>query len=293
MKGIIMEISEKYAIVLTRQGQYLRVKNKPQYQLGMEIEISKTAEKPWVKYIPAAAMFVFCIGLLSFLIYASTTPYSYVNLDINPSLEIAVNRFDYIIDIKAMNEDGKMLIKGKSLIGQPFRQGVGLLLQQLEEEKYLEAEGQKTLLFTIVSEDSKKIREFDAAISDAVSVRLQARENLEAYIIHTNQETRRNAARENVSSGRYLLLQELEERVGEDVDPETLRDTSVNQLVRMVREKSPELVGDERQRSALLNPVPARENQRQEEREKRQREDSGRENIDRNENRMERRTEND
>ena len=44
------------------------------------------------------------------------TPVAYVSMDINPSVELAVNAFDTVIAVEAYNEDGKNILEGTNLV---------------------------------------------------------------------------------------------------------------------------------------------------------------------------------
>ncbi len=60
-----------------------------------------------LRIIPATAA---CLALALFA--AATlylTPTTRVNIDINPSLELGINRFDKVVSVEALNDDGKKL----------------------------------------------------------------------------------------------------------------------------------------------------------------------------------------
>lgn len=44
------------------------------------------------------------------------TPVAYVSMDINPSVELAVNAFDTAIVVEVYNEDGKNVLEGTNLV---------------------------------------------------------------------------------------------------------------------------------------------------------------------------------
>ena len=237
MKAIVMEIGPEHTIALTPQGEYIRLKTLSHYKVGCEVEYtSAPAIKHWARYAFAAAVLIFCIGIGGF-IHAYTTPYSYVNLDINPSVEIAVNRFDHIINVKGMNADGDALLFNQSVIYKPLRNGVDILLEKLDQGGYLPADSQSTLVFTIASEDQRKIDHLDEAIGEAINQKLSAQSKVEAYVIHTDMKTHSNAGKYNLSSGRFLLIQELQKTTNQNLNPTVMKDTPIAQIVKMIRER--------------------------------------------------------
>ncbi len=112
MKAVVVEIKNNYAAVLSDNGCISKVKNK-NYVIGQVIYIrsEKSFSKKMVTIAAsAAALFVLGTGT-----WAYAAPYSYVSLDVNPSIEFTVNRFDRVIRVKAVNDDGEELLKNINL----------------------------------------------------------------------------------------------------------------------------------------------------------------------------------
>lgn len=56
------------------------------------------------------------------------TPTSVISIDINPSLELSVNRFNRVIDAEGYNEDGIRLVESLNLVHQTYQQAVDRVL---------------------------------------------------------------------------------------------------------------------------------------------------------------------
>lgn len=268
-----MEVRPKHTIAMTRQGTYIRIKTLPHYKVGNEINIpAASSAKNRVRYLAAAAAFVFCVGLFGF-IYAYATPYSYVNLDTNPSIEITVNRFDYIIHTRGINTDGDTLLSKHSVLNKPLKSGIHILLDSLSEADYITAENPDTLVFTIVSDSQKERTRFDKTVSAALDEKAYDLSQVAVYIIHADRQAHSDAEQYNLSSGRYLLIRELQKKAGEELNPTALRDVPIAQIVKMVRENASEETGGDRAigREDFLRPVTPRR-QRQQRQDNRERE---------------------
>lgn len=109
MKVVIVEIKNGFAAVLSDDGIITKVKNK-NYEIGQVITMKQQkvhiTKKLAITAASAAALFL----ASSIGVWAYTSPYSYVSLDVNPSIEYTVNRFDLVIDVKAVNDDGEELL---------------------------------------------------------------------------------------------------------------------------------------------------------------------------------------
>lgn len=71
--------------------------------------------------------------------WAYTTPYSYVSLDVNPSIEYTLNRFERVIDVKAVNDDGQVIINEIDIDGlnhQSIEKAILKTVDQISQDGY-------------------------------------------------------------------------------------------------------------------------------------------------------------
>ena len=107
MRAVIVEIRDKYVAALSNDGRIYKIKNDT-YTIGQEIEIKKHLVNN--RFIKIAATVAASIMLFVTPAWAYLTPYSYVSLDVNPSLEYTVNIFDRVLSVKAVNDDGEKIL---------------------------------------------------------------------------------------------------------------------------------------------------------------------------------------
>lgn len=74
----------------------------------------------------AAAACLFFVLFSGYRLYF--TPTSVISIDINPSLELSVNRFNRVIDAEGYNEDGIQLVQSLNLIHQTYEQAMDSVL---------------------------------------------------------------------------------------------------------------------------------------------------------------------
>ena len=107
-----MEVKKKKAIVLTPDGQFLE----HQYygeppEIGEEIELRLQSKWDYWGFVRIAALFV--IIVIPFLaLQPLFTPdiFAYVTVDINPSIELAIDKNEKVISVTPLNDEGKELI---------------------------------------------------------------------------------------------------------------------------------------------------------------------------------------
>ncbi len=76
-------------------------------------------------------------------------PVSYVSIDVNPSVELALNRLDRVVGITAFNADGAALVDGLSLKGKKYTDAVNLIVDGTVMRAYLSDDAE--LVFTVAA----------------------------------------------------------------------------------------------------------------------------------------------
>ena len=77
------------------------------------------------RLIPALACLMIALGGMGGLYF---TPTSVISIDVNPSLELSVNRFDRVVGVEGLNEDGRALAGELSLTHRTYADAVERVL---------------------------------------------------------------------------------------------------------------------------------------------------------------------
>lgn len=91
------------------------------------------------------------------------TPVAAISLDINPSLELSINRFDRVVSVTCYNQDAQALIDGLNLNYQPYDQAVTTLMESEAMSDYRDGTGE--LSVTVVCSDPEKTQELESAVT--------------------------------------------------------------------------------------------------------------------------------
>ena len=171
MKAVIVEIKGKHAAVLTENGVVTKIRNKD-YLIGQEIIINKNNHKLIrMTAAAAAAIMIFVTPAWAYL-----TPYSYVSIDVNPSFEFFINRFDRVLTVKAFNDDGREFYKNINIDGlknKEIQSAVTSVLNELKTLGYI-VEGEESGLIIAASSRSEEKKDILSeklriAVNEAVS----------------------------------------------------------------------------------------------------------------------------
>lgn len=113
--------------------------------------------KPYtaLRYVMAVICVFLLAGTGGYAVYSR--PVSYISIDVNPSIELAVNRFDRVVSAIGYNEDGQDILEHVSLKNISYQQAIERLLQDAYYSRYLNQDSQ--LVVTVVSEHSDAMLE--------------------------------------------------------------------------------------------------------------------------------------
>lgn len=99
----------------------------------------------------AAAFCMICVLALGIEGYVwIQTPVSYISIDVNPSIELALNRFNRVVSAKAYNEEAEGILNGLSLKWKDYTEAMEEIVDGKEMNDYLTDEAE--LIFTVVTD---------------------------------------------------------------------------------------------------------------------------------------------
>lgn len=154
---------------------------------------------PVLKLALAASCMLLLLAAGGYSLYA--TPVSYISIDVNPSVELEVNRFGRVVSAEGYNEDGKNVLEQLPLKNLPYLQAIEQLLENERYGGFLSADS--LVFFTVISE-----------APDGIIAQLGASEAWKAYeaLTYTSDEDCREAAHQHeMSFGKYRAYLELAE----------------------------------------------------------------------------------
>lgn len=159
-----------------------------------------------------AAASVLCLAFfLTACLWLFFTPAAYISVDINPSMELGVNRFSRIISVESYNEDGAALAKTLDLRFLNYMDALNLVLENDTIADLLSEDGELSLTVAGNSESqsSRMLQEMEASLSDYSNVHCHSGSMEEMHEAHDC----------GMSFGKYqayLILKELNPSVTEE-----------------------------------------------------------------------------
>ena len=144
MEYLVMECGLGYAVVMDQDGRILKVPNLG-YTVGQSLkDVVLLPERP-VRQQVLHKRIARCLCLLLLGSWVWQSPIGTVRMQINPDVQMSVNRFDRVVALEGLNEDGTSLIDGYRAYGKGMKTVSDELADRATELGYLSDGGQITL----------------------------------------------------------------------------------------------------------------------------------------------------
>ncbi len=129
-------------------------------------------------------------------------PTAYVGIDVNPSIELGLNRFGVVVAADGLNDDGRALLDAVPLLDRSYDEALSQLVKSDAFAPY--AREDAFVEISVTSSDSRQAEELRAQ-SDAHLASLPCRGSCHAV----DEETREAAVSAGMGAGRYRAALEL------------------------------------------------------------------------------------
>ena len=203
-------------------GRALRLEGSPACKRdGASRRLRMLRLRPVAALAACLVLAVACLG--AWRIYEQPT--AYVGVDVNPSLELAVNRFGIVVEAKGLNEDGSSLLEAVPLSHRSYQDALGALAASDAFSSYV---GEDSFVEISVTADDER---------QAQSLRSQSDQTLSSLpcggaCAIVDEQTRAAASAAGVGVGRYRAACELME-----LDPDATLEECAQLSMRELRDR--------------------------------------------------------
>ncbi|WP_240610811.1 anti-sigma factor domain-containing protein [Ammonifex thiophilus] len=202
-RGLVLSEKKGRAIVLTPEGEFLEVASD-----GRGVGEETVFHRPgWKRRLYAAlALAAAFLLVASFFLYSwcSPAPAAYISLDLNPSLELGVNREGKVVALHPYDEEGRKLLAGAGIKGLPLKQVLGILFERACSFGFLRSgSGGVVLVAVVQTEPVLALQEVASWVEEELT-----RDQVEAKVVVLDLPLAfgKEARRADLSPGRYALL---------------------------------------------------------------------------------------
>lgn len=180
-------------------------------QKGNVIKMNNSKKNNWYKPLVAAAAFVVIVGIggVGYNQWQNqNTVRSIVTLDVNPSIEINVNKNERVLSVIPQNEDGKTIVGDMDFKNTDLDVVVNALVGSMLQHGYL-SEIQNAILVSVENDDVNKSIELEEKISNIIDSMLKNNQFESAVFsqsVSADDEIKQLATTYGISEGKAALI---------------------------------------------------------------------------------------
>jgi hypothetical protein len=152
-RGTIMALNKRTAVVLTSDGQFVRIKRQAQFEVGEEINDTiavRSLPRVRQRFLQAGALAsALLLVLFGFLMFRTPPVVAYVTMDINPSIELGLDAQERVRELRAVNEDAQAIVAGLKYRGENLESVMNKLARKLVDHHILTLEDGEVVIASV------------------------------------------------------------------------------------------------------------------------------------------------
>lgn len=202
-------------------------------QKGTVIPMSevKKARRWWAPLAVAAALAVVCcvFGLTSWR--SSNAVASVVSLDVNPSIQLQVNKNEKVLSAEPLNEDAQVILEGMDLRGTQLKVAVNAIVGSLLQNGYLDRIS-SAILISVEDDDALRAAQLESDLTAEVGTALQnasAGAAILSQVVSYDADLIAQAQSSSISVGKAAMIQDIQ-ALNSALDFDALAALSVEEL---------------------------------------------------------------
>lgn len=216
--GLILKLQDNTAFVISKDCMYFQIKRKPGMFKGQTVEFNKSDivynrsffATHYKLIAAAAAVLVIMMSIIFYinagLITKNSNIYAFIDIDINPSLELTIDKYRHIQDLYPLNRDAELLASELDLKDASLENGLSKIIDKSKELGFLNAK-EKDVVLISAALNGKKEGTSALIMGIRSDVNQLKDKNIKAQVIDVPQKTRELAIENNISMGRYVLYE--------------------------------------------------------------------------------------
>ncbi len=279
-QGIVLRLTKNKAIVTTDDFQCYYVNRNSTIYVGKQIEFSEkeiiNGKSVFTKLMISAACILFiitCFTAFSGIVNLFSEPevFAYVDVDVNPSLEIEIDKSGKVLRLVPLNKDAKDLINNLTLGKIGISETIDIILDEAKKNTVLSGPKKDYVLIssTLNSKKTGDDKEYQTEkekldiIMNLLKDNIQQKEKVNVFLMQSTINERKGAQSEGISTGRYALYNKYKD-LNEDFSIEEAKTVNVNELIEVVINEETPTMTQKPTASPISMPTPTTKNKNSE-----------------------------
>lgn len=206
--------------------------------------LHKLCSPAQVRHVAAVCgclLFFFAAGIGGVYSYENILVDSIVDMDVNPSFELKINKKDRVLSFTPLNEDAAQAAEGHTYKDWNVEDAVKDLYRIMEEKEYL-TDDRRTVLISVENRNPNRVSQLQSQLSNCI--RKTAEESKKTVRIVTQEKKKDQALNQtaqnyHISSGKLQFIRMMTAAYP-DLDEKTLSKMSMEELYRIIFDREKE-----------------------------------------------------
>lgn|GEM_PF-2141592 len=230
-KGMVCRVKSRSAVVLTGDFEFVEIRRRPGMEVGQEVRFSgadlmERRALPRVFALAATLTVLLLISVFALPRFAADPPpvYAYVSVEVNPGVELALDRELAVVAVEALNAGGAAALGTLELEGLPVTEAVAALVRAWHEKGYLGSDTRHLVVTTVLEEEKAGNGTLlQARLLEVVRHELEGTGGrTEVYVLECGPEIRERAREMALSTAHYVIWEQARKQ-GLDIAAEAVR----------------------------------------------------------------------
>lgn len=236
-RGTVLSMDRKWAYVFTENCRMIKIHVQSDMVVGKEIRVDTNLEgkKAMSRYrslkpvfMAASLVILLAVGLFFGQGLFASPVYARISVDVNPSLEMALNRELNVISVKALNDEASQLLADQKLTGLSWQDAVRKWIEILRLSNQVQI--QNMLLSAVMPENAEQFK--TQLVQMEGTANQGSLTGVDVRVIYSNDQTVvEEAAQSGLSIGRQMLLNQARNQ-NKNWDEKFIADAPLGELIR-------------------------------------------------------------
>ncbi|MCR5233323.1 MAG: hypothetical protein K6E53_05385 [Lachnospiraceae bacterium] len=229
MKAVVLDISDGEATVMTKSGDIIGVRD-DRYDIGQEITVKGSLGSNIVRFMPAIAAAAVRMIMAGTGSYAYLSPYGTVSLDVNPSIEYSINRFDKVLSVSGVNDDGSDIVSSLDVSRLKYKDietAIDNTIDQIDAEGYFTEDSDN---YVVVTANTGADAHTDKLV-ERLDKTVAKHEGIRPITSKVSDDELRNAHEQGISAGKKMMVDRLDDISDDTIDRDKWNGKSVRDIV--------------------------------------------------------------
>lgn len=151
-------------------------------------------------------------------------------LDVNPSLEFSISSSNIIKSLKAVNDDGKIMLEDNNYTNKSFGYTAKKIIDDLVKDGYLNPADKSTILITFKSLQSEKTNKINEVLQSAIKESGCKAEVYTLYVAQEDDSVKKLAQESNISYGKAYFCSIVSESSKGSIQAQEIAQNNISQI---------------------------------------------------------------